>query len=176
MSSGGDWARIGKPQSKTLRLSQSNLPAPWNELRAFPPNNFSHESYLVGYTSTIIPPSPSLSVKRDCIDGNLLAFAQIPVARSLHCRLRHCCLIASHYRTPATKSRLFIQLRTQDSFGVAEDAEVGHVGGTALGRTSPDSGGCPNFGTSRNSDPICTGRRRRCAPACPRVLAHSIIA
>jgi len=88
MMSGGDWARTGKPQSKTLRLSQSNLPAPWNELRAFPPNNFLHESYVVGYTSTIIPPSPSLSVKRDCIDGNLLAFAQIPVPRSLDCRLR----------------------------------------------------------------------------------------
>jgi hypothetical protein len=57
MRSGGDWARTGKPQSKTLRLSQSNLPAPWNELREFPPNNFLHESYIVGYTSTIITPS-----------------------------------------------------------------------------------------------------------------------
>jgi hypothetical protein len=88
MRSGGDWARTGRPQSKTLRLSQSNLPAPWNELREFPPNNFLHESYIVGYTSTIIPPSLSLSVKLDCIDGNLLAFAQIPVPRSLDCRLR----------------------------------------------------------------------------------------
>ena len=79
-------------------------------------------------------------------------------------------------RTTSMKSRLFIQLRTQDSFGVAEHAEVGHVGSTALGGSNPDSGGRPNFGTSRNSDPICTGRRRRCAPACPRVLAHSMIA
>src|SRR5271167_3589473 len=88
MRSGGDWARTGKPQSKTLRFSQSNLPAPWNELRAFPPKHFLHESYTVGYTSTIIPPSLSLSVKLDCIDGNLLAFAQIPVSRSLDCRRR----------------------------------------------------------------------------------------
>src|SRR5260370_31108757 len=88
MTTGGNWARTGKPQSKTLRLSQNNLPAPRNELRASRPNNFLHESFIVGYTSTIIPPSLFLSVKLDCIDGNLLAYTQILVPRTLHCWLR----------------------------------------------------------------------------------------
>jgi hypothetical protein len=77
MRSGGTRARTGKPQSKTLRLSQSNLPAPRNELRPFRPNNFLHESLIVGYTSIIIPPSLFLSVKLDCIDGNLLALLRL---------------------------------------------------------------------------------------------------